>query len=204
MIRRIEFEAKNDYDGITFRREPDSPYINIDFHRHNGMTMATFKFNDFRKALNVLNGGARWIEDIKEYVDAGYSFMDWRPDTCFCSRCGHGFSVIDNCTEEFDFCPACGAEMDGGSAAEQIIKSEFDEWEKKKAQRSGIGERIKKRLERIGMSQRELSERCHMTEVSISRYVNGARVPSATVILDMAKALNTTPDYLLGVSEGET
>lgn len=67
----------------------------------------------FRKAIGVLNGGAHWIEDIKEYTDCGFSSLKWQPDTCYCSRCGHGFSVIDNCTEEFDFCPHCGAEMDG-------------------------------------------------------------------------------------------
>ena len=28
-----------------------------------------------------------------------------------CSRCEHVFNIIDNCTEEFDYCPHCGAKM---------------------------------------------------------------------------------------------
>ena len=34
-------------------------------------------------------------------------------DDVFCSECGKGWNVIDNCTETFDFCPKCGAKMDG-------------------------------------------------------------------------------------------
>lgn len=113
MIDMISFGVKGDYDSLTFRREPDSPICRLELFRQGEMAITRFKFNDFVKAVGVLGGGAHWIEDIKEYVDAGYSSMEWRPDTCFCSRCGHGFSVIDNCTEEFDFCPHCGAGMDG-------------------------------------------------------------------------------------------
>lgn len=113
MITRVEFTVKGDYDEITFRRNEGSSGCELNFHRQNGMAIARFKFDDMRKAVNILNGGARWIESCKEYADAGFDSMKWRPDSCFCSRCGHGFSVIDNCTEEFDFCPKCGAEMDG-------------------------------------------------------------------------------------------
>jgi len=28
-----------------------------------------------------------------------------------CSACKHVFSTMDNCTEEFDYCPHCGAKM---------------------------------------------------------------------------------------------
>ena len=28
-----------------------------------------------------------------------------------CSACKHVFSIMDNCTEEFDYCPHCGAKM---------------------------------------------------------------------------------------------
>ena len=30
-----------------------------------------------------------------------------------CSVCKHAFNMIDNCTEEFDYCPCCGSRMDG-------------------------------------------------------------------------------------------
>lgn len=113
MINKIFFEVKGDYDELSFDRAPDSPICRLEFHKRGEIAITRFPFNDFRKAINVLNGGAHWVEDIKEYASLGYSSMEWKPDTCFCSRCGHGFSVIDNCTEEFDFCPHCGAEMDG-------------------------------------------------------------------------------------------
>ena len=35
-------------------------------------------------------------------------------DHIVCSNCEECFSVLDNCTERFDFCPHCGAVMDGG------------------------------------------------------------------------------------------
>lgn len=113
MINRISFTVKGDYDELTFRRSEDSPNCEINFHRHSGMSIARFLFADLRKALNVLNSGAKWLETCQEYADHGFDSLDWRPDTCFCSRCGHGFSMIDNCTEEFNFCPNCGAEVDG-------------------------------------------------------------------------------------------
>lgn len=33
-------------------------------------------------------------------------------DYIVCSACKHVFNIIDNCTEEFDYCPHCGAKMD--------------------------------------------------------------------------------------------
>lgn len=49
----------------------------------------------------------KWIEfpDSLRY-DGAYS-----DDHIVCSECHHVFSILDNCTEEFDFCPHCGAEM---------------------------------------------------------------------------------------------
>lgn len=35
-------------------------------------------------------------------------------DNIVCSVCGGMWNVLDNCTETFDFCPHCGAKMDGG------------------------------------------------------------------------------------------
>ena len=33
-------------------------------------------------------------------------------DWIVCSECGKPFNIIDNCTEEFNYCPNCGAMMD--------------------------------------------------------------------------------------------
>lgn len=50
--------------------------------------------------------------------------------------------------------------------------------------------KIKEYLEKRGMSQRELAEAVHCTEVSMSRYVSGKREPKATLAIQIAQALN--------------
>ena len=51
-----------------------------------------------------------------------------------------------------------------------------------------------------GLTQRELANRVGVTEVSMSRYVNGARVPKGPIVVNIAKALGVSVDYLLGIS----
>ena len=61
-----------------------------------------------------------------------------------------------------------------------------------------IGERITGLLREQGKTQRALAEQVGTTEVSISRYIKGNRVPKGPVLVNIAKALHTTTDYLLG------
>ena len=61
-----------------------------------------------------------------------------------------------------------------------------------------IGQRILTLLEKKGMTQRELANKIGASEVSISRYISGARMPKANIVVYIADALNTTTDYLLG------
>ena len=49
-------------------------------------------------AVEVVHG--RWVEDTKT-------------DMIACTECGHAWNIIDNCTETFNYCPNCGAKMDG-------------------------------------------------------------------------------------------
>ena len=51
-----------------------------------------------------------------------------------------------------------------------------------------------------GLTQRELANRVGVTEVSMSRYVNGARVPKGPIVVNIAKALGVSVDYLVGTS----
>ena len=53
------------------------------------------------------------------------------------------------------------------------------------------------------MTQRELAEKTGLTEVTISRYVNGQRVPKGTEIVKISQAINVSCDYLLGVVDNE-
>ncbi|MBQ6472945.1 MAG: helix-turn-helix transcriptional regulator [Victivallales bacterium] len=48
------------------------------------------------------------------------------------------------------------------------------------------------------MTQRELASRINATEAAVSKYVNSDRTPRADIVADIANALETTSDYLLG------
>ena len=49
-------------------------------------------------AVEVVHG--RWVEML---------------DDVLCSKCGHSWNIFDNCAETFNYCPNCGAKMDGGN-----------------------------------------------------------------------------------------
>lgn len=69
--------------------------------------------------------------------------------------------------------------------------------------KQGLGSRISEMLERNAMSQKELAKKIGVTEASMSRYINGERTPRGVVVADIAKALHTTTDYLLGRESDE-
>ena len=64
-----------------------------------------------------------------------------------------------------------------------------------------LGKRIAELLQTNGMTQRELAEKVHVTQVSMSRYINDERIPKAPVLANIATALHTTPNELLGTEE---
>lgn len=64
--------------------------------------------------------------------------------------------------------------------------------------KSDIGGRIRAQLDAINKSQKDLAAEVGITEVSLSRYIAGIRVPRGPIIVNLAKALHTTTDYLLG------
>ena len=64
-----------------------------------------------------------------------------------------------------------------------------------------IKNNIKQFLERENMSQRQLAESCKTSEVSISRYVSGDRVPTATMCIKIAKALKCKVEDLYDFNE---
>ena len=63
-----------------------------------------------------------------------------------------------------------------------------------------FGERISKLLENKGLTQKELAEKSGVTESAMSYYVKGDRTPRSDVLSRIAKALDTSTDYLLGNS----
>ena len=64
-----------------------------------------------------------------------------------------------------------------------------------------LGGRIAELFEKNGLTQRELAEKVGVTEVSMSRYISNDRTPKGPVIANIATALHTTSDYLLGTEE---
>ena len=66
-----------------------------------------------------------------------------------------------------------------------------------------LGAKIAEMLLKRGMTQKELAERIDVTEAAMSRYVSGDREPKPDVLANIATALSTTSDYLLGIENGE-
>lgn len=62
-----------------------------------------------------------------------------------------------------------------------------------------LGLRITEALKNRGMTQKELANRIGMTEAVISRYISGDREPKPNVLANIATALHTTSDFLLGI-----
>lgn len=66
-----------------------------------------------------------------------------------------------------------------------------------------FGERLLELLKQKNISQRDFAEAVDLTECSISRYINGERIPNALTLYKIAKALNVSCDYLLGINKSD-
>ena len=67
-----------------------------------------------------------------------------------------------------------------------------------------IIERLIERREAMGISKLEASKRVGVPQPTYLRYETGEREPSIHVLKDIAKALNTSVDYLTGASNTST
>ena len=64
---------------------------------------------------------------------------------------------------------------------------------------SNIGERIKKRRKELGMTQEDLSNKLgYRSKTTIAKIENGTNDIMQNRVMDFAKALQTTPAYLMG------
>lgn len=66
-----------------------------------------------------------------------------------------------------------------------------------------LGKRISESLKRSNTQQKELAERIGITEAVMSRYISGDREPKPDTLANIATALNTTSDYLLGIENDD-
>ncbi|MCI9531400.1 MAG: helix-turn-helix transcriptional regulator [Lachnospiraceae bacterium] len=64
-----------------------------------------------------------------------------------------------------------------------------------------IGERIVFLREECDMSQKELAYAIDIAPTSLSRYENNLYEPKAEILLRLASVLDTTSDFLLGLSD---
>ena len=67
----------------------------------------------------------------------------------------------------------------------------------------GLGQRITEALRKMNCTQKELAERIGVTEAVISLYISGDREPKPEMIANIATALHTTSDFLLGIENEE-
>lgn len=66
-----------------------------------------------------------------------------------------------------------------------------------------MGVRIVETLQKQKMTQKELAARIGVTEGVISRYISGDREPKPEMLANIATALHTTSDFLLGIENEE-
>lgn len=66
-----------------------------------------------------------------------------------------------------------------------------------------MGLRIAETLRNRGMTQKELAERIGVTEAVVSRYISGDRETKPEMLANIATALHTTSDFLLGIETEE-
>ena len=66
-----------------------------------------------------------------------------------------------------------------------------------------IGERIRLQRKRINIKQEELSDRLGFSAKTIQRWEAGERMPNTKVLPKLAEALNTSVEYLMGLTESE-
>lgn len=66
-----------------------------------------------------------------------------------------------------------------------------------------LGLRISETLKKRGMTQKELAGRIGVTEAVMSRYISGDREPKPDGLANIATALHTTSDFLLGIEREE-
>ena len=60
------------------------------------------------------------------------------------------------------------------------------------------GKRLRELRTSMGLTQQQLGDMVNVTKVSICCYEKNNRTPNIETLLDLANALNTNPNYLLG------
>lgn len=63
-----------------------------------------------------------------------------------------------------------------------------------------FGERLKEYRSKEGLTQREMADKINLSAATLSSYENGSKNPSLSVVMDIAKTINVSLDWLCGLS----
>ena len=63
---------------------------------------------------------------------------------------------------------------------------------------NAIPKRLSAILDYFSITQKELAQRSGLTETSLSRYINGNRIPTVSAIISITKATGVSPSWILG------
>lgn len=66
---------------------------------------------------------------------------------------------------------------------------------------NSVGKKILNLLDGMNMNQKQLADLINTSESNLSRYISGERNISTNMLANIATALHTTTDFLLGVSD---
>ncbi len=67
-----------------------------------------------------------------------------------------------------------------------------------------LGERLSFLRDNLEMTQMELAEKIGITPMTLAKYTKDLNEPRSSTIAKMAQVLNTTSDYLVGLSDDYT
>lgn len=90
-----------------------------------------------------------------------------------------------------------GKEIEVTGKLEEIIRKRIEEADNA----DSLSRRIALRLKTLEMTQKDLAEASGITQAAISRYMNSGRIPTGRVLVRICKALEVTPNWLLGWEE---
>lgn len=64
-----------------------------------------------------------------------------------------------------------------------------------------FGERVKRTLQETGTTQKALAAQLHVQTSTLCEWLNDHNEPPMQIIVDIAKALDVSADYLLGLKD---
>ena len=70
-----------------------------------------------------------------------------------------------------------------------------------RANMESIADRISRRRKELALTQKQLAERLHVTDKTVSRWETGKQIPDALTMQEIAKALDLSVSELYGVEE---